>query len=347
MRSQQSFTLPGAWLVRRTILSVLIGLMGGGSRVYAQQPPDAGSAVASSASPAADVAPMAASQSAPAEMPPGAPPAAPAEAPAVAAKPDPPPAAATDSTTPAAPADASPATPDTKPEPAAAPPAKPVSVAVGKNGKPLAPKAAAKGKKVKKEKPPKLTPVSIVQGTLTVDGWTGKARLNYDIADLKYIYMYAPGVGTVVVSDVKFPLGKEVQNAFNGNTLTIDANGHTVQLFSEKKLLKSKKPVSAWVYVDTGYQLPSAYPVMGYGITIQAPYAWPGAKNVKVAKSGTIVPPPLPKDLRPVLATAPCIPAGSKAIGTPCPAVPVVAPVTTTNTAAAPGATSMPAAQTP
>jgi hypothetical protein len=48
-----------------------------------------------------------------------------------------------------------------------------------------------KGKKipVKKVKPPRMTPVSITAGTLTVDGWTGEARLNYDIADFKFLYI--------------------------------------------------------------------------------------------------------------------------------------------------------------
>ncbi len=51
------------------------------------------------------------------------------------------------------------------------------------------------GKKLKvvKEKAPKMTPVVISRGTFTVDGMIGKAELNYNIADLKYIYLYAPG----------------------------------------------------------------------------------------------------------------------------------------------------------
>jgi hypothetical protein len=287
--------------VRKTILAVLIGLMGGGVAVLAQTP----AATASGA-------PVAAPQQA-AAVPPAAEaaPAAPAQQ---AAEP------------------AQTAAPDASAAPAATP--------VAASAKPV---VSAKGKKVKakKEKAPKLTPVSIVQGTLTVDGWTGKARMNYDIADLKYIYMWAPEVGTVVVSNVKFPLGKEEQGAFSGNTLTVDANGHTLQLFSQKKLLKEKKPVSAWVYVDTGYKFPSTFPAMGYGNTIQAPYAWPGAKEVQVAKGGVVAPPPLPKELRPTLAKASCVPAGSKATGTPCAAAP--APAAATAAAApAPAATATP-----
>ncbi len=60
-----------------------------------------------------------------------------------------------------------------------------------------------KGKKLKvsKVKPPKMTPVTISRGTFTVDGMIGKAELNYTIADFKYMYLYAPGIGTLVVSN--------------------------------------------------------------------------------------------------------------------------------------------------
>src|ERR1035441_520255 len=74
------------------------------------------------------------------------------------------------------------------------------------NGKPVFQTATNlgyddKGRKVpvKKVKPPRMTPVSISAGTLTVDGWTGKARLNYDIADLKFMYIYASGIGIAIV----------------------------------------------------------------------------------------------------------------------------------------------------
>jgi hypothetical protein len=302
-------------LVRKSILSALIGLMGGGVAVLAQQATDAPAPVVAQAD--AVQAPPAAS--APGDVTPTAGTA-----------------AATDVKLEAAP-DAKPdATADAKPEAPtdATPMATPVSAQVGPDGKPLAAAPAGKSgkkdkdkdKKKKKEKAPKLTPISIAQGTLTVDGWTGKARLNYDIPDLKYVYMWAPGIGTVVVSNVKFPLGKEEKDAFSGNTLTVDANGHTIQLYSEKRLLKDKKPESAWVYVDSAYRFPSTYPVMGYGNTIAAPYAWPGAKNVQLAKAGVAPPPPLPKNLRPTLVNqGGCVPAGSTA-GTPCPAAPAAAP---------------------
>ncbi len=162
---------------------------------------------------------------------------------------------------------------------------------------------------VKKEKPPKTVSVAISRGTLTVDGMTGKAALNYDISDLKYIYVYAPGIGTAVVSNVTFPGATQQATAFDGHTLTVTVGDHTLQIYSDRPLLgKGKKKEPAFVLVDRDFLLPSKYPVMGFGSTRKVPYAWPGAKaNAKLA--GPVEPPPLPKNLLPVQLLAAC-PAG-------------------------------------
>ena len=164
------------------------------------------------------------------------------------------------------------------------------------------------GKKIKaqKEKEPKKIPVSVARGTLTVDGMTGKAALNYDIADLKYIYLYAPGIGVAVISNEPFPGAVEQKKAFMNNTLTVTVGEHTLQLASDKNLL-SKKPESAYVMMDRQFTLPSRFPVMGYGTVRKAPYQWPGAKaNTKLADDDA---PPPPADLLPTQLLSPC-PAG-------------------------------------
>jgi len=188
------------------------------------------------------------------------------------------------------------------------------------------------GKKmhVEKEKPPKMIPVKIVQGTFTVDGVTGKAALNYDIADLKYIYMYVPGIGIAVVSNLPFPGAKDQANAFDDKTLTVMVEGHRLELASEERLL-GKKPEVAYVRIDRGFALPSRYPVVGYGPLRVAPYAWPGAKRPVIA-AGSLEAPPLPKDMQPVLAQQPCpagqmrmvakVLPGQKAPDQPCVAIP-------------------------
>jgi hypothetical protein len=315
-------------LVRRTILSVLIGLMGGGVAALAQTP---------DASAPAAPAPAAATQAAAPDT--ATPTATPAPKPAVkpalakAAKPAKPAATVakkgkqpyTGPTTVVVLA----ATPmldnegkqriDPDGNPMFNPPVKQIRDNKGHpefdaNGKPVFETATnlgydEHGKKipVKKVKPPKMTPVSIAAGTLTVDGWTGKARLNYDIADLKFLYIYAPGIGTTIVSQNPFPGAKEQAGAFNDKTLHVTVDGHPIEVWSEKSLL-GKKPRAAWVLVDRGFMLPAKFPVFGYGPTTKSPYSWPGAKDTK-AINALVQPPPLPTDLRPTLQLKPC-PAG-------------------------------------
>jgi len=157
---------------------------------------------------------------------------------------------------------------------------------------------------IEKEKPPKMTPVTISRGTFTVDGMIGKAELNYDIADLKFIYLYAPYIGTVVVSNVPFEGSKEQPNAFSDTTLTLTVEDHILQVASDKRLL-SKKPEPAYVLVDREFKLPSKYPVVGYGATLKAPYIWPGGRP-NTALATTFTPPPVPDNLRPVMLLSPC-----------------------------------------
>ncbi len=157
-----------------------------------------------------------------------------------------------------------------------------------------------KGKKlkVKKEKAPKTVAVAIERGTLTVDGMTGKAGLNYDIKDFRYMYFYAPWIGTTVVSTSPFPGAQEQKNAFNDKTLTVSVADHTIELCSDRRLL-GKKPQSAYVAVDRSFQLASKFPVVGYGATLHAPYVWPGSRD-NTALKGQVAPPPLPANLRAV-----------------------------------------------
>ncbi len=173
-----------------------------------------------------------------------------------------------------------------------------------------------KKKKPKKEKPPKVTPATITRGTLTVDGIVGKAALNYSIPDLKFIYIYAPGIGVVVVSDNKFAGGAEQKNAFDGHTLTVKASDHEMQIYSDDILLgkkavigkggKDKKAEPAWVALDANFTMPSRFPVVGYGDKPVAPYAWPGSKMNVAVKGIEEDAPPVPKHLAPVLAENPC-----------------------------------------
>jgi hypothetical protein len=166
-----------------------------------------------------------------------------------------------------------------------------------------------------KEKPPKTVAVSISRGTLTVDGMTGKAALNYEIKDLKYIYFYVPGIGTTVVSNDPFPGAVEQKRAFDDKTLTVNVGEHVLQLSSDNRLL-GKTPESAFVLVDKNFSVPTKFPVMGYGPIRVAPYAWPGSKSNDDVKS-TVEAPPLPADLRPKLLLEPCPPGQMRPAGPP------------------------------
>jgi hypothetical protein len=156
-----------------------------------------------------------------------------------------------------------------------------------------------------KEKPPKTVAVSITRGTLTVDGLTGKAALNYEIKDLKYVYFYVPGIGITVASNDPFPGAVEQKNAFDDKTLTVTVGEHVIQLTSDNRML-GKKPESAFVRVDKNFTVPTKFPVMGYGPIRVAPYAWPGSKVNEELKGAVVEAPPLPKDLRPTLLLQPC-----------------------------------------
>jgi len=203
-----------------------------------------------------------------------------------------------------------------------------------------------KVKKKKKEKPPKVTPAIIARGILTVDGVIGKAALNYNIPDLKFIYIYAPGIGAVVISDNKFPGAVEQKGAFNGHSLKVKAGGHDMELYSDDILLgkkavvgkggSEKKAESAFVLYNATYTMPSRFPTVGYGNKPDPPYAWPGSRLNVTTKGIDADAPPVPTVLTPTLAKNPC-PTGLVLINAPpiAPA-PAAAGQTATGTAANP-----------
>ncbi len=147
---------------------------------------------------------------------------------------------------------------------------------------------------------------------MTVDGWTGKAGLNYSIMDLKFIYLWAPGIGTAIVSSEPFGKAQLQANAINGHTLTVNVGGHTLQVASDRDLLSGKELIKpAYVLLDTDY-VPenSSYPQFGYGMTASPPYAWPASMANFTGDVSRA--PALPKSLLPPIRTN-CTPAASVA----------------------------------
>ena len=164
-----------------------------------------------------------------------------------------------------------------------------------------------RGKKIreKKVKVAKSASIFVERGILTVDGMPGKAGLNYEIKNLKYIYLYTPWIGTTIVSAEPFPGAAEQKNAFSDRTLTVAVEEHSLQLYSDKRFFA--KPKAAYVAVDRDFKLPLKYPAMGFGNTLQRPYTWPGSRQ-NAALHGPVAPPPLPVSLRPVAVLESCPP---------------------------------------
>ncbi len=186
------------------------------------------------------------------------------------------------------------------------------AVTLDANGKPVELSPCAKKDKecVKKRKAllhRREVGMKIENGTLTVDGWTGKAHLNYDIHEVRFLYISVPGVGTIVASMQQFPNSVQQKDALQGKTLTLKApDDHTVQLSSDETLV-DKKEHPFFVLLDRGYVQPGRFPSMGYGTIALAPYNWPGvrpmsANEQKLSASA----PPLPSGMQAQRAQLPC-----------------------------------------
>lgn len=129
-------------------------------------------------------------------------------------------------------------------------------------------------------------------GFLIVDGIVHRAGLNLDIPELHFLYVYAPGIGVIVVSDAPFPAAVPQANAFNGKTLTFKVEKHVFQLSSNDRLLH--KPETAYILVDRRATLPTRLPVVGFGATPRGPYSWPSmhtATQLAASQGSTATPP--------------------------------------------------------
>jgi hypothetical protein len=155
-------------------------------------------------------------------------------------------------------------------------------------------------------KPAPVTPASIPpvhpysttvrNAVLTVDGMVGKAQMNYDVKQC-FMYFTVPGVGTAIVAQTRFMNALPQKGAFHGDVLTINVNGHAVELTNSGPLVGAKV-ADAWVAIDPLYGA-NLFPEMGFGNTIQRPYVWPGSKAEKTSANAVVAAPPLPANLRP------------------------------------------------
>jgi hypothetical protein len=117
------------------------------------------------------------------------------------------------------------------------------------------------------------------------------------------MYFFVPGVGTAVVSLAPLADGVKVPDAFDGEKLAFDVDGHSVELSNEGSLLaKRKNKADVYVRLDRSALAVSRYPRMGYGDTTQPPYVWPLSNPEPASKEKVayvVTPPPLPKSVLP------------------------------------------------
>jgi len=141
---------------------------------------------------------------------------------------------------------------------------------------------------------------SVRDGILTVDGMVGKAGMNYDIHQ-GFMYFTIPGVGTAIVAQSRFMNAAPQQNAFRGNELIINVNGHVVELTNSGPLVGGVRSAEAWVAFDPLFGANITFPQMGYGNSTARPYVWPGSKAIgkKNAVNAVVTPPPMPKSIQP------------------------------------------------
>jgi len=180
--------------------------------------------------------------------------------------------------------------------------------------------------------PNKLISAKVHDGTLTIDGMIAKMELNYDIDHASYMYFFVPGVGTAVVSLSPMPDSVKVKNAFDGSTLAFTAAGHSFELTSQEELLGKN---DAYVRFDASTIALARTPRMGFGKTLQSPYAWPLSTGPEVDKHAhLVIPPALPSSMMPAVKA----PKDAKASPSAAPttAAPAAPPATATASVAQP-----------
>lgn len=118
--------------------------------------------------------------------------------------------------------------------------------------------------------------LNVQNGTLMIDGFIGKTRLNYDVKTFGYLYIAVPDYGTLLISPERFPNSTEAKDALDHKTLAITtADSHLIQLTSEA-VISGRQKRSLFYSVDRTYRLPGNRPSVGYGFASKAPYTWPG-----------------------------------------------------------------------
>lgn len=143
-------------------------------------------------------------------------------------------------------------------------------------------------------------------GVYTVDGMVAKVQLNYDVNGVKFLYLFAPGVGTAVISAAADQDAVMASASYSNGELSFSVGEHRfnltgIALASDKGIA----PAHLYVKLDrTAWRL-NRRPMLGFGNATALPYQWPGALP-STALSQTEEPqtvPPVPANLLPSATT--------------------------------------------
>lgn len=138
------------------------------------------------------------------------------------------------------------------------------------------------------------------EGAYTVDGLVAKVQLNYDIAGVRSLFLFVPGVGTAVVSAQAEPEEKTSPATLESNDLVLLVAGRTLKL-SGIALSNGKGVTLHRLYArldSTAWNL-GRHPMVGFGDATAAPYAWPGALQTARPEAASVLAPPVPVSLLP------------------------------------------------
>ena len=117
-------------------------------------------------------------------------------------------------------------------------------------------------------------PLVVHRGVLTVDGLAVRTGVELHIANLRYLYIGLPGVGTAIIADRPFAGAQEERGAFHGDALTVDAGGSRLQLTAAHRLHGSH---AAYVHFDRVAGPRNGRAEVSYGEAAMVPAVWTGA----------------------------------------------------------------------
>lgn len=140
-------------------------------------------------------------------------------------------------------------------------------------------------------------------GVYTVDGMVAKVRLNYDVNGVSFLYLFAPGVGTAVISAENDSKAVVTSATLKENELSFSVGEHRFNLTGVALSTgKGSAPAHLYVHLDREAWSLNRRPMIGFGDVAAMPYQWPGALSTVATtqpEQTEMVVPPVPASLLP------------------------------------------------